>query len=142
MRKLAEVDRRRARFQHSYAEGVIELDNLRARLAELEEERETAQQELEALQSARERIVQLERDKDAILESYVGMAPEALNSLIPEERHQIYKVLKLGVAIGTDDSIEVTGALVANSNVCHSGSAFCSQSPREPLLGYRANRGC
>jgi site-specific DNA recombinase len=123
LEKLAEVDRKRGRFQYSYAEGVIELDDLRARLAELEEVRKTAERELEVLRGYRERIERLERDKNALLESYVGMAPEALNSLTPEERNQIYKMLKLRVTADTGGKIEVTGALGPRPEVCQSGSA-------------------
>jgi site-specific DNA recombinase len=121
--KLTELNRKRARFQHSYAEGVIELDDLRARLAELDETREMVEHELEKLLSCRERIEQLERNKDTLLESYVGMATEALDSLAPEERHQIYKMLQLDVTASANGTIELTGHLVTDPEVCHSGSA-------------------
>jgi hypothetical protein len=121
--KLTELNRKRARFQHSYAEGVIELDDLRARLTELDETREMAEREIEKLLSCRERIEQLERNKDTLLESFVGTAPEALDSLAPDERHQIYKMLQLGVTASANGAIELTGHLVTDPEVCHSGSA-------------------
>ena len=39
------------------------------------------------------------------------MAPEALDSLLPEERHQVYKMLRLKVIAHVDRSLEVTGVL-------------------------------
>jgi hypothetical protein len=71
--KLAEVDRKRARYQEMAAEELITLDELRARLAELGEMRETAERELAALRDRAERIQELERDAEAILESYARL---------------------------------------------------------------------
>lgn len=43
LEKLGEADRKRIKFQHAYAEDAITLNDLKARLAELEELRELAQ---------------------------------------------------------------------------------------------------
>ncbi len=72
--RLAEADRKRARFQDMAAEGLIDFDELRAKLAALEEVRETARGELTALGAHRERLAELERDKDTLLERYAGRA--------------------------------------------------------------------
>jgi hypothetical protein len=49
-------------------------------IGELEELRELAQRELEALRSYEEEIARMERDRDAVLESYAGASSEALDS--------------------------------------------------------------
>ena len=51
----------------------------------------------------------MERDKDALLEYYVEMTPEALESLTPEERHWVYGILGLGATITMDGTLEVSG---------------------------------
>ena len=61
--KLAEVDRKHSRFQDMAAEGLISFDELKAKLAALEETRNIAQCEIIGLENTRERILQLERDK-------------------------------------------------------------------------------
>jgi hypothetical protein len=68
------------------------------------------------------------------------MVPEALESLAPDERHQIYKMLRLQVLAGADGGIEVTGALGATPVVCHSEAApLCSTKNANPLgLRFRA----
>jgi site-specific DNA recombinase len=109
--KLAEVDRKRARFQDMAAENLIDFDELRVRLATLEETRETAQRELAALEDRRQKLAELERDRDVLIESYAGMVPEALATLSPEERHHVYKLLRLTVDLSADDTLEVSGAL-------------------------------
>jgi hypothetical protein len=80
-------------------------------LAELEETCRTAERELAAIGGWRECIEQLERDKDEVLDSYARMAPKALGSMSPEERHRLYCMLRLKVFVKFDRSLEVTGAL-------------------------------
>jgi site-specific DNA recombinase len=107
---LAEVDRKRSAYQDQQAEGLITLDELRSKLAALEETRSTARRELAALKEHRERIEHLEQDANALLEHYASMVPEALDGLTPEERHRIYKMMRLKVTMYADGLAEVTGA--------------------------------
>ncbi len=105
--KLSAVDRKRARYQEMASDDLITFDELRARLAELEETRKTAQYELAALRSHEEYIQELEQDRDALLDSLEATAPEKLDSLAPEEHHQLYKILRLTVAVREDGMAEV-----------------------------------
>jgi site-specific DNA recombinase len=124
--KLVEVDRLRSGYQDLAAKGLMTFEELEEKLRGLEETRKTAERELEALRSRRERIEELERDKEALLESYAGMAPEALGSLLPEERHQVYKMLRLKVIALVDYTLEVNGAFVGELSVSNTetGSPF------------------
>jgi hypothetical protein len=108
-KKLVEVDRKRSAYQDQQAEGLITLEELRAKLTALEEARTVAQRELNALKSRREHIKQLENDADTILELYAGMVPEALDALTSQERRRIYKMLRLKVLLHADGSTEITG---------------------------------
>jgi hypothetical protein len=61
----------------------------------------------------------LELDKVVLLEHYAAIAPEALNTLIPEERHRLYKMLRITVIVQPDitlEVIEVFGEGVSVSN--------------------------
>ncbi len=51
----------------------------------------------------------LERDRDALLESWVSMAPEALDQLTGEERNKVYRMLRLEVT-PTHEGFAVSGA--------------------------------
>jgi site-specific DNA recombinase len=108
--KLTEVDRKRSSYQDQQAEGLITLDELRSKLAVLEETRSTARRELAALKECRERIEHLEQDANALLEHYASMVPEALDGLTPEERHRVYRMMRLKVTMYADGLAEVTGA--------------------------------
>jgi site-specific DNA recombinase len=112
MDKLAEIDRMRSSYQEQAAKALMTLDELATRLGELEGTRKTAERELAILENRRESIKRLEQDKDLLLNHYAGMAPEALSSLTPEERHQLYKILRLKVLAHLNGEVELTGDLV------------------------------
>lgn len=112
MDRLAETDRMRSSYQEQAAKGLMTLDELAARLRELESTRTAAERELVILKDRRESIERLEQDKDLLLDHYAGMAPEALSSLTPEERHQVYKTLRLKVIARLDGCVELVGDLV------------------------------
>jgi site-specific DNA recombinase len=108
--RLAEADAKRVRFQHAYAEGIIGLDDLKARFAELGDIRTTAEREIAGLEGDLEHIRSLEQDRDAVLANLEAIAPETLNCLDAEERHRFYKMLRLRVRLWPDRSLEITGA--------------------------------
>jgi hypothetical protein len=105
--KLAEVDSQRSRAQDMAIQGLLDYDELRPKLASLEETRKAAEYELAALHDQREHVAQLERDKEAVLEHYAAIAPEALDSLTPEERKHLYKMLRLKALQRPDGELEV-----------------------------------
>ena len=96
------------------AEGLIDFNELRAKLAALEETHRTAQRELEMLQSRNKRLAELEQDRNALLERYVSLVPEALDTLDAEERHRLYKMLRIKVMTSTEGVLEMSGILTSN----------------------------
>ncbi len=109
LEKLAETDRRREGYLDLAADGLMEKDELRAKLAALEETRETAERELRAIEGRKSRLRDLERDKEVLLAEYADIMPEALDALNPEERHAVYGKLRLKVVVQRDGSLEVSG---------------------------------
>ena len=71
-----------------------------------------------AIEGRCQRLEELEHDRDALLERYDDMVPEALDSLGPEERHRIYKMLRLKVLVHPEARLEVSGVLGAGHPVC------------------------
>jgi site-specific DNA recombinase len=110
LQKLAEVDRKRDGYLDLAAEGFLDRGELRAKLAGIEETRETAEREIRALRDHSELLENLEREKDAVIENYAGLVPGALEDLSPKERHRIYRILHLKVVAHPDDKLEVSGA--------------------------------
>ena len=120
LNKLAQVERKRSRFQDMAAEGYISFEELGAKLSDLEEDRTTAVEKLEAIRNYQERIEELEKDRDALLEDYALRAPEALDGLTPEERHRVYRMLRLRASARIGGTLEVSGMFGEGSGFCHS----------------------
>src|SRR5918998_1220825 len=133
LEKLTQVDQERRSYQRLAAKGHMTDEELDEELAELAETRKIAERELEALRGRRERIEEMERDRDALLDNYARMAPEALNVLVPEERHQVYRILRLRAAIMMDGSVDVSGTF-------GEGDVFCPTATSSPRgRGTRQN---
>jgi hypothetical protein len=106
---IATAERKRSGFQDMAAEGLITLDELRSKLAELDDLCKTAERELRIIERQKDALQQLERDRDSLIEHYARLAPEALDSLTPEERHQLHKILRLRVMAAADRSLTAEG---------------------------------
>ncbi len=117
--KLAQVDRKRSRYQEMAAEDLLTLEELRAKLTELQKIREATERELENLRSRNERLEELEKDRDALLESLVTMIPASLDTLSGQERNKVYRMLRL-IVTPASEGYEVSGAL-------------CTTGPCSPL---------
>ena len=115
---LSEAERKREKYQEMYAADAMTLDELRSKLDALEETRETARRELAVLAGWRESLQTLERDKELLLESYATRAPEALDSLGPEERRTVYSMLGLRVEALPDKNLRIRGAFGEESLGC------------------------
>jgi hypothetical protein len=111
LERLAALDRKRARFQDMSAEGHMTFEELGQRLREVDAARGTAERELAEVEGRRSRIEELEADRDALLERYASKVPEALDELTGEERHQVYRMLRLTISIYSNGDLDVEGVL-------------------------------
>ena len=116
---LENVVSKRRRYQDMAAEGLIGFDELRSRLAELDDVRRTTEQELESLRRRGDRIAELEHD-GIIMEQYAGLVPTELKTLAPQERHRVYRLLRLQVIPGQDGNVEMSGVIGAADSICQS----------------------
>jgi hypothetical protein len=73
---------------------------------------------LETLQQRWDRIAELQCDADTIMDYYVGMVPELLENLTPQERHRVYRMLRLEVLAYPDGSLEMTGLVGQELGLC------------------------
>jgi site-specific DNA recombinase len=117
LEEISEVGRKRTRYQVIAAEGLIDFEELRAQLAALEDTRQTAERELQALRHRTEHLAQLERDRDSLLEHYAGLLPEAIDALEPDERQHVYRMIRLEAHVAPDGSLEISGDVVSFSKL-------------------------
>jgi site-specific DNA recombinase len=122
LEEISEAGRKRARYQEMAAEGLMDFEELRTRLAALADTRNTAEQELRALQRRTEHLAQLERDRDSLLESYADLMPEAIDALGPDERRRVYKMIGLEAHLASDGSFELSGDVMSFSKLGISSS--------------------
>jgi hypothetical protein len=109
--KAAECARLRGAYQDQQAAGLMALAELGSKLEELESTRRMAEAEIAALAAQEERVEELERDRDALLEFYAGAVPEALDQLDGEERNRVYRMLRLEITPQEDGILDVRGIL-------------------------------
>jgi hypothetical protein len=110
LEEISEAGRKHARYQEIAAEGLIEFEELRARLAALErhpQDRRAAR--LRSLERRAGRLAQLERDRDSLLENYADLLPESIDDLASEERHRVYRMMGVEAHLAPDGSLEVSG---------------------------------
>ena len=60
---------------------------------------------------------ELERDRDALLESYGAMVPEGLDAFGPEDRRWAYNCLRLNVFADSEGSLSPTWAFTKDGSV-------------------------
>jgi hypothetical protein len=113
-KRMAEYTAHRERRLQQHAKGLIGLDELREKLEEIDENCKVAEREFNRLRNLEAEIACLEKDKEALVRSYADIAPEALDALTPEERHRVYKMLRLEVVVNPDGTLQAAGVLASN----------------------------
>jgi hypothetical protein len=136
--RLSEAEEERRGFLRLAARGSITDAELDEELAQLDDTRKVAEQELEALRQHNERVEEMERDRDAVLEHYTVLAPEALASLAPEERHQLYKMLRLQVFVAKSGDLVIELAGVPAESTDANSSSITEVTSRSVLTEGRS----
>ena len=106
---MAKYTRLRSAYQDQQAAGLMTLRKLGAKLEGLENKRKTAEQELASLRNRQQRVEELEKNRDALLQSMSEMVPAALDDLAGEEKNRLYQMLQLKV-MPSAEGYEVSGA--------------------------------
>jgi len=111
------MDRKRSRYQEMAVEGLITFDELRAKLADLEETRATSRRELEGLRHRRERVEELERDREALLTQAAATVPKDLETVSGAQRNKLYRMLRLEVSCLSQGGYRVEGAFCTSESL-------------------------
>src|SRR5215218_956771 len=113
--RILEANEKRKRYQEMAAEGLIDFGELREKLFELDEQKTLAEREIDVLQEKEQRLDQMRRDKEDLLNELVAMTPRLIDELPSEEKLRVYEMLGLRVTSGKDGTLEITGDLAGLS---------------------------
>jgi tetratricopeptide (TPR) repeat protein len=112
-----EADHQRARAQDLAIEGLLSADELCTKLVVLDKIRETAKGKLEAVRRRREKMEELERDRDVLSKSYAGMMPRSFDAFDPEDRRWAYNCIRLNVFADAEGALSATWAFSKDLSV-------------------------
>jgi hypothetical protein len=130
--KLEECARLRSAYQQQQAAGLMTLEELGSMLKDLEETRKLAEAEIAGAAARKNRMEELERDRDDLLSYMSDAVTEGLESLSGEERNRLYRMLRLEVR-PFSEGYEVKGVFCSTS--------LPPRSPRDPRGDRRYRRG-
>jgi hypothetical protein len=126
--KIADRDLRRSAYQGQQAAGLMALEELGSKLKDLDNARRTAERKL-TTQKDRRHVKELETDRDALLGiSYQDGARSLTRLLTGEEKHRIYRMLRLEVT-PTIEGYNVSGARCTSVTLSAAGERPRAVSP-------------
>jgi hypothetical protein len=114
--ELEKIKRMRSGYLDQQAKEIISMAELKAKIAALDERRTVVEQELRKRLQQQERIAQLERDTEALMERYRFEAREGLDLYTPQDRHEAYKALGIKVIAHPDGTTELTGSALVETH--------------------------
>jgi site-specific DNA recombinase len=108
--RLSQNTHLRRAYQDQQAEGLMTLEELAARLEDLEDTRKVLQAERASLERSQQKAKELENDRDTVVASLAASIPDTLDNLTGEEINTVYRKLRLRL-IPSEDGYDATGVL-------------------------------
>jgi len=108
--RLSQNSHLRRAYQDQQAEGLMTLEELAAKIEELEDTRKVLEADLASLERSQQKAKELESDRDAVVASLAATIPEALENLAGEEINAVYRKLRLRL-IPSEEGYNATGVL-------------------------------
>jgi hypothetical protein len=102
------------------ADGLVEKEELRAKLDALSQQKATAEDELKALKERRSKVRELRMSREKILARYRDAVPEALEVADGKQRRAVYNTLGVTVwaARTKEDPIKIVFSALGGEEVC------------------------
>ena len=106
--RLSEIERRRDALIDLALDGPLSKEELRGRLAPLDEDLARLRSEADTLTSRQEREGNVTRDARMVLRALKEVAPQALDDLDGEGRRELYRDIRLKVLSERDGSLRLS----------------------------------
>jgi site-specific DNA recombinase len=145
LRRLAgmieRLDAQRKRAQDfALEEELLSKEELRERIAILNEQRAAVEREIATVGDRQKRIEQLERDREAILIHRIRPYRYVMDLTSPEEKNALYRRLQLKVLALPDGGVEITGLLRVGEDGSTTITTYCPDSPPPTEAQRRKHR--
>jgi site-specific DNA recombinase len=108
--RLSQNTHLRRAYQDQQAAGLMTLEELAAKLEELEDTRKVLEADLASLEHSQQKAKELENDRDSVVASLAATIPEALENLTGEEINAVYRKLRLRL-IPSEEGYNATGVI-------------------------------
>jgi site-specific DNA recombinase len=112
---------KRSRYQDQEAENLMTRDELRVKLAELDQGVRMAEAEIQKLWRREEDIRALESSGEELLERYAELVPKELEELSPMKKRHIYQLLRVEVWVPKEGEIRLKLPFLLD------GAEFCRE---------------
>lgn len=117
-RALDEIERQRVRAQRAYMEGVMSLENLSDRQAELDAEKAYTQQLLSEHEERENRLRQLEATRDKTVRQIRSGEWGKLGITTPDARKERFHEIGLSIEAAVDGTVHLSWGLGEKAPVC------------------------
>jgi site-specific DNA recombinase len=108
-KNLEKLERRRSGYIDLAADGDLARDELRRKLAEVDEQCGAARKALREARDRQETIEKLQRDRDMMLGRFFTLRTMDLLILSPEERRRVLQALRIRAEVDRDGNVRISG---------------------------------
>jgi site-specific DNA recombinase len=112
-KRLEKLERRRSGYIDLAADGDMTREELRRKLAEVDEQCGAARKALRETRDRQETIEKLQRDRDMMLERFFTLRSMDLLILSPEERRRVLQALRIRAEVDRDGNVRISGVFDA-----------------------------
>lgn len=102
LKRRTKLEDGRTAVEDAYLEGIISGERTKARLARIDEDISTVEEKMRSIRERAKRVDALEAQGESLLDVYKRATPERLAALSPEQRHDIYTIIRLKVDVPMD----------------------------------------
>ncbi len=112
--RLEKLERRRSNLIDMGADGTIGREDLRTKLAEADEERDSLRRALREATGRGEELKRLRNEREILADRFRAMRGMGLRHLPPEERRTAYDALRLTAHVDEQGDVRITGIFDAD----------------------------
>ncbi len=112
--RLEKLERRRSKLIDMGADGIIGREDLRAKMAEADEERDSLRRALQEAAGRGEELERLRKEREVLAERFSAMRGMGLRHLPPQDRRSVYDALRMTAHADKNGDVSITGIFGAD----------------------------